>query len=150
MPPFGSQKFPSPLWSLKNFCPPPFGPLKKKAPSDHPKKFSPLPLMVKNDSWWVFLFRFDGTTFSPNKAGLYFFAVSAVLNTMGHFAIRKNNGIECHARGDGGASITGGVSCSVVMDLHIGDTVTVYSVVANQVYNPGMCNFVGFIIKASN
>ncbi len=95
-------------------------------------------------------FRFDGTTFSPNKAGLYFFAVSAVLNTVGHFAIRKNSGIECHARGDGSASTAVGVSCSVVMDLQVGDTITVYSVVANQVLEPGMCNFAGFIIKANN
>ena len=97
-----------------------------------------------------FYFRFDGTTFSPNKAGLYFFAVTANLSTVGHFAIRKNNGIECHARGDGSASIVGGVSCSVLMDLQVGDTVTVYSVVADQVFTPAMCNFVGFIIKANN
>ncbi len=100
--------------------------------------------------------RFDGTNFTPAKAGIYFFAVTLEIDhgvDEGHFEIRKNNDVQCTARGDGkpgGPNYEANASCAVVIELQPTDTVHVWSVRAGQVETPGQCNFSGFIIKAYN
>ena len=101
-------------------------------------------------------FRFDGTNFTPAKAGLYFFAVTLEIDDdihEGQFEIRKNDDVKCTARGDGvpgGPNYEANASCAVVIELQLTDTVHVWSVRADQVETPGQCNFSGFIIKAYN
>ena len=99
--------------------------------------------------------RYDGTYFTAQKAGLFFFTVNVEIADDigdGTFYIKKENGdLICYARDDGGRDGVqqAGASCSAVVEMQVNERIYVHSGFANQAI-PSTCNFSGFMIRAYN